>query len=229
MGELLGALGLAWPRLLLYPGGIFALGASWLLARWLRWCTGQPPLSLPPLTLSDRINVLPPLIVLTLLPLAPAANFPYGIDLVVAVSLLEWPQLCATNQPPPERGALVRRYGLLILAGLGMLEGAGSMTLSDLVMWPTAWPARVLLLGGAGLWLAALPRLLADPATQRPAGQCRALGLLLLGTLPLSGALTAWANAALPTTLTGWLIPPIAYLGAALVLGGVLRLRQAKA
>ena len=229
MGELLGVLGLAWPRLLLYPGGIFALVASWLLARWLRWCTGQPPLPLPPPTLTDRINLLPPLVALTLLPLTPAASFPYGIDLVVAVGLLEWPQLCATNQPPPERGALVRTYGPLILAGLGMLEGAGSMTLSNLAIWPTAWPARVLLLGGTGLWLAALPRLLTDPATPRRAGQYRALGLLLLGTLPLNGALTAWANAAMPTALTGWLIPPIAYLGAAFVLGGVLRLRQAKA
>lgn len=35
MGELLGTSGLAWPRLLVYPGGVTVLLLAWLVGRWL--------------------------------------------------------------------------------------------------------------------------------------------------------------------------------------------------
>ena len=226
MGELLGALGLAWPRLLLYPGGLFALCASWLLARWLAWCAGRPapPFSRPALV--DIIDVVPPLAVLALLPLTPAARFPYGIDLLVALGLLEWPALRATMGHAPERNELARAYGPLVLAALAMAEGAGGMGLTGLLRWPTAWPLQALLLGGAGLWLWALPRVLAKPP-HGFAWRLRALGLLLVGSLPLVGALAASANS-LPVALADWLIPPMVYLSLAFVLGGALRVRRSR-
>ncbi|NTU84714.1 MAG: hypothetical protein HGA45_36010, partial [Chloroflexales bacterium] len=86
------------------------------------------------------------------------------------------------------------------------------------------WRARALILAGAGLWLSALQRLM-EGSPAGVAGWLRALGLLLVGALPLVGALGAWAGGALPDDLAGWLIPPVAYLAAAGALGGGVRLR----
>ncbi|MBX0330043.1 hypothetical protein K2Z83_20450 [Oscillochloris sp. ZM17-4] len=79
MGELLGALGLAWPRLLIYPGGLSALGLAWLLSRWM--VVGKRPSPPAPLPLRRErgvviIDALPPLLALALLPLPPARGFP---------------------------------------------------------------------------------------------------------------------------------------------------------
>ena len=112
MSELLGALGLAWPRLLLYPGGAFALGAGWLLAAWLSGCAGRPvaPPSAP--GPGDLLAALPPLAAIALMPLAPARSFPYGLDLVIALTLLEWPR--ALQGRGLSRGEALQQYGPLL-------------------------------------------------------------------------------------------------------------------
>jgi hypothetical protein len=226
MGELLGALGLAWPRLLLYPGGLFALGASWLLARWLRRCAGGPAVATPaPASAADLVAILPPLVVLSLLPLAPARGFPYGLDLVVAVGLLEWPYLRGVAGRALSRAEIVRRYGPLIVGALLMAEAAGGLGLSRLLTWPEAWLDQALLLSGAGVWLLALPALLAEGPWSL-AGRLRALGLLLVGTLPVLGALAALMAGVVPGWLAGWLLPPIAMALAAGMLGGAVRVRS---
>ncbi len=227
MGELLGALGLAWPRLLLYPGGLFALGASWLLARWLRWCAGLPARATPASAI-DLAAVLPPLAALSLLPLAPARGFPYGLDLVVAVGLLEWPSLRRAAGRNLARAELLRRYGPLIVGALLMAEGAGGLGLSGLLTWPAGRLDQALLLGGAAIWLLALPGLLADGLWSL-AGRLRALGLLLVGALPMVGALAAMTAGVLPGELAGWLLPPTALALAAGLLGGMVRVRRVAA
>lgn len=85
MSDLLGALGQAWPRLLLYPGGLSAMLAVVMFAR-LRGVTITRDRHITTL-----IDTLPPLCVLTLLPLAPAASFAYGLDLATTLLLLMWP------------------------------------------------------------------------------------------------------------------------------------------
>ena len=224
MGELLGALGLAWPRLLLYPGGVFALAAAWLLERWLRLCAGRPAAPPAPLAPANILDWLPPLAALTLLPLAPARGFPYGLDLAVAAGLLEWPRLRHADWRRLGRAPLLRAYGPLLAGALLMAEGAGGLGLSGLLTWPASALDRALLLGGALVWLAALPRLLSD-GPGGLAGRLRALGLLLVGALPLLGALAALSAGALPGELAGWVLPPLAALGAALLLGGLVRVR----
>jgi hypothetical protein len=223
MGELLGALGLAWPRLLLYPGGLFALGAAWLLAGWLRWCAGAPLLAARPWRRADLGLALPPLVALSLLPLAPARSFPYGIDLFVALGLLEWPRLRTALAGGLGRSELLRDYWPLLLAALGLAEAANGLGLSRLLAWPETGGARALLLAGAALWLAGLPPLLAA-GPRGPAGPLRALGLLLLGALPLLAALAASLGGRLPGPWAGWLLPPLAISLAALALGALLRL-----
>lgn len=225
MGELLGALGLAWPRLLLYPGGLFALGASWLLARWLAWCAGPAPAAEARPRPSDLVDLLPPLAALSLLPLAPARGFPYGLDLVVAVGLLEWPRLRGAPGAALARGQLLRAYGPLIAGALLMAEAAGGLGLSGLLSWPAGWLERAMLLGGAGVWLAALPRLI-DPHPQGLAWRLRALGLLLVGSLPLVGAMAALSAGTLPGEIAGWLLPPAALLVVGGALGGLVRWRR---
>lgn len=216
MGELIGALGLAWPRLLLYPGGLFALAASWLLARWLAWCAGGPGGPAGRRDLAGLLDALPPLAALTLLPLAPARGFPYGLDLALAAGLLEWPRLRTAAPAELERRRLLRQYGPLAAGALLMAEGAGGLGLSGLLTWPAAWPERALLLGGAGLWLLALPGLLAA-GPGGLAGRLRALGLLLVGALPIVGALAA-------LTPLGLWAAPAGVLGAAAVVGAAVRL-----
>ncbi len=228
MGELLGALGLAWPRLLLYPGGLFALAAGWLLERWLRRCSGRPAAPASPPAPADILDWLPPLAALSLLPLAPARSFPYGLDLAVAVGLLEWPRLRQIPWHQIERAGLLRAYVPLIAGALLLAEGAGGLGLSGLLTWPESALDRALLLGGALVWLAALPGLL-DDGPGGLAGRLRALGLLLVGALPLLGALAALSAGALPAELAGWALPPLAAVGAALLLGGLVSLRRAGA
>lgn len=225
MSELLGALGLAWPRLLLYPGGTFALGASWLLAVWLARCAGRP-LDLPRRSAAGALlAALPPLTAITLMPLAPARSFPFGLDLVVALALLEWPRVMQGRRL--QRQTAVRAYGPLLLAAVLLAEGAGGLELSRLLQAPESWLDRGLLGAGTLLWLAALPRLLrAGP--DNLAGRLRALGLLLVAALPLLGALAAALAGVVPGELAGWLLPPLAMVIAALALGGatlMLRLR----
>ncbi len=222
MGELLGALGLAWPRVLLYPGGLFALVASLVLMRWLAAGGAAPAWPAPPATVLD---LAPPLMVLTLLPLAPARPFPFGLDLPVALALLEWPRvrvLAARDRAPAE---LLRDYALPLAAALALAVATGGLELSRLLRWPGAVPEQALLVLGAMLWLLGLPRLLrAGPGGA--AGALRALGLLLVGTLPLLGALAAAAGPWLPADGAGWLLPPVAILSAALALGVALRVPE---
>lgn len=220
MSELLGALGLAWPRLLLYPGGAFALGASWLLAAWLSRCAGRP---VAPAAAGALAAALPPLAALALMPLAPARSFPYGLDLVIAVALLEWPRALAGGGF--SRETALRDYGPLLVAAALLGEGAGGLELTRLLRAPEGWLDRGLLAAGALLWLAALPRLI-DAGPGGLAGRLRALGLLLVAALPLLGALAAAAGGRLPGALAGWLLPPAAILLCALGLGGALRLRR---
>ncbi|NCC33208.1 MAG: hypothetical protein EOM24_14510, partial [Chloroflexia bacterium] len=160
MIELLAALGQAWPRLLLYPGGLFALGASWMLCRWLAWVSRQRPTCAGPVTLACLPGLLPPMIVLALMPLAPARGFPYGLDLVVALGLLEWPYLRRGIAGKVDRVLLLRMYGPLLLAGGGMAEANVSLGLSNLLTMPEAPVARGLLLASAFLWLATLQQIL---------------------------------------------------------------------
>lgn len=224
MGELLGALGLAWPRLLLYPGGLFALGASWLLAGWLGWCAGSPTPTRPAAGLLDA---LPALAALTLLPLAPARVFPYGLDLALAVGLLEWPRLWRAGLQGMPRAALLRAYGPLLAGALLMAEAAGGLGLSGLLTWPATWPDQALLIIGMATWLFALPRLL-EGASWALAERLRALGLLLVGTLPLVGALANFVSDTLPGDRAAWLVPPTAMVGTGILLGGLVRSRRVR-
>jgi hypothetical protein len=223
MGELLGALGLAWPRLLLYPGGLFALGASWVLMRWLDWCAGDAWPAAQPERRTTLAAALPPLAALSLLPLAPARSFPYGLDLFVALGLLEWPQLRMIMAGGLNRTELLRGYGPLLLAALGLAEATGGLGLSQLLAWPRTGLAQALLLTSAALWLAGLPPLLPAGPTGL-AGRLRALGLLLLAALPLLAALANSLGGRLAGPWAGRLLPLLAMLLAALTLGVLLRL-----
>ena len=222
MSELLGALGLAWPRLLLYPGGLFALAASWVLDAWLARC-GCRLETHEQAGVSAPGALVPPLVALALLPLAPARSFPYGVDLVVALALLEWPQ--ALGWGARRREELARAYAPLLVAGLGMAEAGGGLELTRLLRWPEPLLGQLLLGASAGLWLTALPRLLAR-GPGGLAGRLRALGLLLVATLPLLGALADALAGLLPGDLAGWVLPPIAMLAAGLGLGGAARLPE---
>ncbi|KPV47055.1 hypothetical protein SE17_42790, partial [Kouleothrix aurantiaca] len=164
-GELLGLLGLAWPRLFLYPAGLAAL----LLATVLRRRDVRPTLSLP------LHAAAMPWLGLALLPLPFARPLGRGVDLLVAVALLEWPQLLALRlllraANPATRAAGIRRLAaevnglvLLALAGLALATAAGTFDLAPMMRLPaTARPPELEALrwlGALGL-IAALPPLL---------------------------------------------------------------------
>lgn len=120
MGEWLGTLGLAWPRLLLYPGGLSALGLAWVLDCLLVYSADRsvsaPTRTSPvdgargwleaaaspvdgaaregPGRILDLSTVVAPLLIISLLPLPQSGYFAYTPDLLVALVLLEWPWLC---------------------------------------------------------------------------------------------------------------------------------------
>lgn len=203
MGEWLGALGLAWPRLLLYPGGVSALLLAWLLDRVLTRnprrgsANGKKTASL-----LDISAAVAPLLLISLLPLPQSGFFWYTPDLPVALILLEWPQfllIARTLRSTPTDGAerqqiTIEGYLLLLMASLIFVQAAGSFRLAALTQ--SADPPRLSslllrLVGMAGWSIALLPLLGIGPCTTPTATgmpgwgmRLRTLGHILLASLP---------------------------------------------
>ncbi|WP_298405312.1 hypothetical protein [uncultured Chloroflexus sp.] len=194
MSDLLGTFGQGWPRLLLYPGGLSAVLAALLLAR-VRGIRQMEPLTAPRL-----IDLLPPLSAIALLPLAPAAAFAYSLDLLTAVTLLLWPELRRAAAERCDPNQLAAQYLPTFLAALALVSAAGTFELSGLLRWPPSPMRQAAFLLGAGAWIVAIPRL--APPQPHLAAACSALGLMLVGILPLSAAINtitvapAWLSVA---------------------------------
>ncbi|RRR71613.1 MAG: hypothetical protein EI684_11330 [Candidatus Viridilinea halotolerans] len=239
---------MAWPRLLVYPGGLFAIVAAWLVTRWLHWCARIPWRTATFGTYQTLGSLLPPLVAISLLPLAPARPFPYGLDLFVALGLLEWPRMQQWLQQQPTRSVLLQRYWPLLLAALGWAEAVGGVGLSRLLAWPEAPLNQALLLVSTALWLSAVAPFGSHPGSRwngakahwdamsgyrlsaigywhwdSPALRLRTLGMLLIGSLPILAALAAHFAATLDPW-AGWVLPCMAMLSATLLLGGLVRL-----
>ncbi|MFV9503895.1 MAG: hypothetical protein AB4911_04940 [Oscillochloridaceae bacterium umkhey_bin13] len=217
MGELLGALGLAWPRLVIYPGGLSALVASWLLARWLAWCLRQPSPVVRPVQPGAIGDLLAPLLALSLLPLAPAASFPYGLDLIVALALLEWPH-ARHHLASDDQHSYLERCWPLLLAAAGLAVASRGLDLSRLLRWPQSLPHQGLLISSSLLWLVSLPGWLGAAPTSWPL-RLRSLGLVWLGSLPLLGGLAALRPDALTPAVAAWILPGVASLISAGLVG----------
>lgn len=229
--ELLAMLGRAWPRLLLYPGGLTAFAIVWLMARFSRHgrgAAGGARTADLPLTISA---VALPWLGLALLPLPLVAGINRQTDLIVVLALLEWPLVLVIAQEfhstaPDAYARLVRRlaaalnsYPPLILAALVLALAAGSFEIDVLMRPPDALaPARLALLHwlGALAWTLALPPALGlGPFATRPPDQSalrvglrlRALGLIALAALPWFPLLADWR----------WLLPLPPLLIAALL------------
>ncbi|NTW02853.1 MAG: hypothetical protein HGA19_16495 [Oscillochloris sp.] len=228
MGELLGALGLAWPRLLLYPGGLGAFGLAWLLARWMALVGTSATHGASSYTTKDAeatVHVIMPLVALALLPLPPARSFPYGMDLVVALALLGWPRLYALAVGGGLTGVglsrALRGYSLLVLGATLLGASTGSMELSRLLEPPHTVLGWGLLLVGTSLWFAGQAQLYVQHCGW--AGRLGELGHLWVGALPMLVALNVVASDLLPPGWSGWVLPPLALSLGGLVLGAIYR------
>lgn len=229
--ELLAMLGRAWPRLMLYPGGLTAFALVWLMARLSRHgrgAAGGACIADLPLTISA---IALPWLGLALLPLPLVAGINRQTDLIVVLALLEWPLVLVIAQEfhstaPDAYARLVRRlaaalnsYPPLILAALVLALAAGSFEIDLLMRPPDALaPARLALLHwlGALAWTLTLPPALGlGPFASRPPDQSalrvglrlRALGLIALAALPWFPLLADWR----------WLLPLPPLLIAALL------------
>ncbi|WP_322820854.1 hypothetical protein [Chloroflexus sp.] len=193
MSDLLGVLGQAWPRLLLYPGGLSAVLAVVMFAR-LRGVT---------ITRDDHIttliDVLPPLCVLTLLPLAPAASFAYGLDLATTLLLLMWPVMRQVAQERRDPRDVINQYLPIIMAAMVFASITNTLSLSGLLRWPAEPLPQI----GYGLGIVAWFVGSSQIMSTRPnlATACSELGFVMVGVLPLSAGLQALP---VPGAIAGW-------------------------
>ncbi len=204
MTEWLGALGLAWPRLLIYPGGVFALLFAWLLDRSLgRQAASSTPHGHPYPILIDISAVVLPLILISLLPLPLSGFFGYTPDLITALVLIEWPLCLVGSRGQTHEGALSgisrdfwHAYLRLILSILVLVQINGSFRLDTLTN--TIDPLDmatylVWLVGMLGWWAALVPLVGRDwPGVEaqgfvRHGMHLRAAGHVLLACLPIMG------------------------------------------
>jgi len=211
VNELLALLGRAWSRLLIYPGGLAAFGLIWLIGLLQKRAPSAGSQVAEefddsrPLMLS---SVALPWLALALLPLPLAVALPRQIDIVLALALLEWPNLLAIRQELRLGGlrrlaAALNSYPALLLAALALAQAGNSLELAALARPPgdSAIPSLRALhwLGAIALALALAPALQigAFGDDRRPgfaAGalqiglRLRALGLVALAALPWAGA-----------------------------------------
>ncbi|MDW8213771.1 MAG: hypothetical protein RMJ55_09450, partial [Roseiflexaceae bacterium] len=175
IAELLSFLGLAWSRLLIFPGGACVLIAVWLAEAFERRRAQPALLFFPtswlasPLTAS---SVVFPWLGVALLPLPGATALSRPIDLVAVIGLLEWPRLLAiaADLQRGNRARGVQRLAaalngypplllslLIISLGTGTLEVAGLLRIPESAapLQQTAW-----FWIGAGALILALPPLI---------------------------------------------------------------------
>lgn len=207
IGELLALLGRAWPRLLIYPGGLAAFGLLWLIWRAPPWAPARrdAPVDAGALLLS---TIAAPWLGLAFLPLPGAGRYDLAIDAPVALALLEWPLLVIVAgelRRADERewrcgaarlAAALNGYPPLILSLLLLALSGGTLRLDEMAAAPGGAPAALAAhwLGAAGLALALPPLLGLGPfhAGSAPAGlRLRALGLVALASLPWLALVTA--------------------------------------
>ncbi len=230
MGELFGTLGLAWPRLLLYPGGLSAMLIAWLLER-----LTQPRSAHRSGVVEQAASwravfgalsaVAAPLVFISLLPLPGAVSYSFTLDLLTALALLEWPYLLLLSQRARDSAAdkgLIESYVLMLLAALLWAQGGKSLLIGAVIPKKEEMALLLALCGALGWTVALLHLLSRGPlATQRVSGglgwglRLRALGQILLATLPWSGLLGD----------NPWLLP-VPPLIVALLLGGMRRWHQ---
>jgi hypothetical protein len=177
--ELLALLGRAWPRLLIYPGGLTAFALIWLIGRIKNReprAEHQYSSASPRFAFSGswgRISAIAlPWLGLALLPLPYVAGISRQTDLTVVLALLEWPLVLtiATELWDADAGVQLRAvrrlaaalnsYPPLILATLVLMLGAGSFDTTALARpLDDSAPASAVLLHwiGAVAWPLALP------------------------------------------------------------------------
>jgi len=133
-------LGRAWSRLLLYPGGLTAFGVVWLIST-LQNREPRTKNHLVECREGSRFLVLGsivlPWLALALLPLPLAVGLPRQIDIVVALALLEWPNVLAIRQDlragdMRRLAAALNSYPPLILATLALAQAGSSLELAAL-------------------------------------------------------------------------------------------------
>lgn len=212
------AVGGQWQRLLVYPGGLAALGlivAGWAAWRGLR-SPGASRGAAAGWSQADLAGLLGPWLVLALLPAPAASELRSALDLAVAWALLElpWALLVVRRWRGPAADQLVAARALaaelvalpaMLVALFGLSAATGSVTVAA-----TGELLRRTPVGGLALaaWVAALlPALLLGPwhcagdGVERLALAGRRLGHLLLLALAL---LPVW----IPADAAGLELPP---------------------
>jgi hypothetical protein len=170
MQELLGALAAAWPRVLLYPGGVAAVGLAIIVWAGRRYLLRRAPWPF------DLFSATLQLSALTLMPLPFAVPFPYGLDLAMAFVLLDGPGWLQGDELPPSRPwwPLI----LMLLGGLALVEGSGGWQLSGMLNWRSREIVfdQVCLIAGSSLWLVG--------ALFSGKGELRLVGHSMIAVLP---------------------------------------------
>jgi hypothetical protein len=196
MNDLLALLGQAWPRLLLYPGGICALALLWL---WLALHKQQTLFRES--TPKQWLHCVPALVVISLLPVRGAVELGQSLDLFVALFLVEWPLFIALSDRQNEQtgtvqGSLLQGYSLLLPSLLLLADLNNSLLLGAQAASPPAWLWEPIIFRwiAALAWLVALFPLAGLGPFRREnepdlAAHSRILGHLGLISLPLLGLL----------------------------------------
>lgn len=217
LNELLTLVGLAWSRLLIYPGGLAAFAAAWLIGRT-RQRKGAPTAAAAnnefDAAARDVSAIVLPWLGLALLPLPFAPPLGRKTDLIVALALLDWPLLLALGPALRSPDAATRKAGqrnfaawlnglpMLLLAAVALAQAAGTFDIAPLARPPaTGQPLdrHVLHWAGAlGLTLALPPLLGRGPfGSERPLAPAvgglwlREAGLIALASLPWLGVFGA--------------------------------------
>ncbi len=154
MDELLALIGQHWRLTLIYPGGLTALGA---LALTYLLSAAPRRQRRTPIAPADVAAATAWLLAITLLPL-PQAGWPYNLDLVAFLLLIELPQLWRLTRRGDSATliALLNVYPLLALAIAALGQSAGTLVLRDINR--DAGPLHWI---GLSAWAIALPPLLA--------------------------------------------------------------------